>query len=91
MAKEHGALLLALEHRFYGDSINADGLKTENLADLSSKQALVSAPCVRVCVCVVPHFTSSTCIFHLICSSLQALSLARTFVTHVLLKVAVCS
>uniref|UniRef100_A0A3B4H5V4 Peptidase S9 prolyl oligopeptidase catalytic domain-containing protein n=1 Tax=Pundamilia nyererei TaxID=303518 RepID=A0A3B4H5V4_9CICH len=25
MAEEHGALLLALEHRFYGDSINPDG------------------------------------------------------------------
>ncbi|XP_017295714.1 thymus-specific serine protease [Kryptolebias marmoratus] len=40
MAKEHGALLLAVEHRFYGNSINLDGLKTENLADLSSQQAL---------------------------------------------------
>ncbi|XP_050921378.1 thymus-specific serine protease [Lates calcarifer] len=40
MAEEHGALLLALEHRFYGDSINPDGLETENLADLSSQQAL---------------------------------------------------
>ncbi|XP_014836251.1 PREDICTED: thymus-specific serine protease-like [Poecilia mexicana] len=40
MAKEHRALLLAVEHRFYGDSINPDGLKTENLADLSSQQAL---------------------------------------------------
>ncbi|KAM7413585.1 hypothetical protein PAMA_020797 [Pampus argenteus] len=40
MAEEHGALLLALEHRFYGDSINPDGLKMENLADLSSQQAV---------------------------------------------------
>ncbi|XP_067451983.1 thymus-specific serine protease [Thunnus thynnus] len=40
MAEEHGALLLALEHRFYGDSINPDGLKTESLADLSSQQAV---------------------------------------------------
>ncbi|XP_078100448.1 thymus-specific serine protease [Sander vitreus] len=40
MAEENGALLLALEHRFYGDSINPDGLKTENLAHLSSQQAL---------------------------------------------------
>uniref|UniRef100_A0A8C2XDM9 Thymus-specific serine protease n=1 Tax=Cyclopterus lumpus TaxID=8103 RepID=A0A8C2XDM9_CYCLU len=56
MAEEHGALLLALEHRFYGDSINPDGLETENLSHLSSQQALVSTPhqpvCVRVCVCV---------------------------------------
>lgn len=71
MAKEHGALLLALEHRFYGDSINADGLKTENLADLSSKQALVSASSVCVCMCVLsltlplPHayFTSFVLLF----------------------------
>ncbi|XP_013870451.1 thymus-specific serine protease [Austrofundulus limnaeus] len=40
MAKEHGALLLAVEHRFYGNSINLDGLKTEKLVDLSSQQAL---------------------------------------------------
>ncbi|XP_023280806.1 thymus-specific serine protease-like, partial [Seriola lalandi dorsalis] len=39
MAEEHRALLLAVEHRFYGDSINPDSLKTENLADLSSQQA----------------------------------------------------
>ncbi|XP_034024644.1 thymus-specific serine protease-like [Thalassophryne amazonica] len=43
MAEEHGALLLALEHRFYGDSINADGLKLENMADLSSQQATIVA------------------------------------------------
>ncbi|XP_041851216.1 thymus-specific serine protease isoform X2 [Melanotaenia boesemani] len=40
MAKKHGALLLAVEHRFYGDSINPDGLKLDNLAALSSQQAL---------------------------------------------------
>ncbi|XP_037317852.2 thymus-specific serine protease [Pungitius pungitius] len=43
MAEEHGALLLALEHRFYGDSINPDGLKTENLSGLSSQQALADS------------------------------------------------
>ncbi|XP_036393002.1 thymus-specific serine protease [Megalops cyprinoides] len=40
MAEEHGALLVALEHRFYGESINPDGLRTENLRYLSSQQAL---------------------------------------------------
>ncbi|KAJ8414530.1 hypothetical protein AAFF_G00037320 [Aldrovandia affinis] len=40
MAEEHGALLLALEHRFYGESINPDGLDTEQLSYLSSQQAL---------------------------------------------------
>nr|XP_020442276.1 thymus-specific serine protease-like isoform X1 [Monopterus albus]XP_020442287.1 thymus-specific serine protease-like isoform X1 [Monopterus albus]XP_020442296.1 thymus-specific serine protease-like isoform X1 [Monopterus albus] len=40
MAEKHRALLLTLEHRFYGDSINSDGLETENLAYLSSQQAL---------------------------------------------------
>lgn len=53
MAEEHRAMLLAVEHRFYGDSINPDGLKTENLAHLSSQQALVLAPCVCVCMYVV--------------------------------------
>ncbi|XP_030633836.1 thymus-specific serine protease [Chanos chanos] len=40
MAEEFGALLVALEHRFYGDSINPDGLEVENLVYLSSQQAL---------------------------------------------------
>ncbi|XP_051534522.1 thymus-specific serine protease [Myxocyprinus asiaticus] len=40
MAERHGALLVALEHRFYGESINPDGLETEKLRDLSSQQAL---------------------------------------------------
>lgn len=39
MAKQHGALLVALEHRFYGYSVNSDGLESENLAGLSSQQA----------------------------------------------------
>lgn len=39
MAKQHGALLVALEHRFYGYSVNPDGLELENLASLSSQQA----------------------------------------------------
>ncbi|XP_020500048.1 thymus-specific serine protease [Labrus bergylta] len=47
MAEDHGALLLALEHRFYGDSIIPDGLKTENLAHLSSQQALADLAVFR--------------------------------------------
>lgn len=39
MAKQHGALLVALEHRFYGYSVNPDGLELENLASLTSQQA----------------------------------------------------
>uniref|UniRef100_A0A3B3S6E7 Serine protease 16 n=1 Tax=Paramormyrops kingsleyae TaxID=1676925 RepID=A0A3B3S6E7_9TELE len=41
MAEENGALLVALEHRFYGRSINPDGLDVVNLRHLSSRQALV--------------------------------------------------
>ncbi|KAG7319587.1 hypothetical protein KOW79_016730 [Hemibagrus wyckioides] len=40
MAEKHGALLVALEHRFYGSSINAGGLELSNLQYLSSQQAL---------------------------------------------------
>lgn len=39
MAERHGALLVALEHRFYGESLNPDGLETQQLKDLSSQQA----------------------------------------------------
>lgn len=62
MAEEHGALLLALEHRFYGDSINPDGLKTENLSGLNSQQALVSRCPNRVSVTQRGHsFPSCPC------------------------------
>ena len=35
-----GGLILALEHRYYGESVPAEDLDTENLRWLSSKQAL---------------------------------------------------
>ena len=38
-AKRYGALIFAVEHRFYGASINANGLLLENLKHLSSQQA----------------------------------------------------
>ncbi|XP_002738015.1 thymus-specific serine protease-like [Saccoglossus kowalevskii] len=40
LAKKYGALIFAVEHRFYGASINKDGLKLEYLQYLSSQQAL---------------------------------------------------
>ncbi|TNN43582.1 hypothetical protein EYF80_046245 [Liparis tanakae] len=39
VAEEHGALRLALYRRFHGDSINPEGLETENPSDPSSQQA----------------------------------------------------
>jgi pimeloyl-ACP methyl ester carboxylesterase len=40
VGKEHNALLVTLEHRYYGDSQPFDDWSTENLAWLSSEQAL---------------------------------------------------
>ncbi|XP_036412319.1 thymus-specific serine protease [Colossoma macropomum] len=40
MAGQHGALLVALEHRFYGQSIIPGGLETQDLEHLSSQEAL---------------------------------------------------
>ncbi|XP_067412775.1 thymus-specific serine protease [Emydura macquarii macquarii] len=40
MAEKYGALAVALEHRFYGASINPDGLRDDSLRFLSSQQAL---------------------------------------------------
>lgn len=40
MAEEHRALLVALEHRFYGTSINPDGLQTKKLSYLRSQNNL---------------------------------------------------
>jgi len=43
LAREHGAVVLALEHRFYGKSQPFDALTTENLRYLSTTQALLDA------------------------------------------------
>lgn len=40
LAPKHGALLVALEHRYYGPSMPFDDLSTENLQWLSTEQAL---------------------------------------------------
>ena len=40
LAPKHGALMLALEHRYYGRSIPGGDLSTENLKWLNSEQAL---------------------------------------------------
>uniref|UniRef100_A0A6I8Q1D8 Serine protease 16 n=1 Tax=Xenopus tropicalis TaxID=8364 RepID=A0A6I8Q1D8_XENTR len=40
LAQTHRALLVSLEHRYYGSSINPDGLTLENIRFLSSQQAL---------------------------------------------------
>ncbi|XP_018411518.1 PREDICTED: thymus-specific serine protease-like [Nanorana parkeri] len=40
LAQKHRALLVSLEHRYYGASINKDGLTLEGIRFLSSQQAL---------------------------------------------------
>jgi serine protease 16 len=47
LAEKYGALLVSAEHRFYGASINDDGLKLGNLRSLSSQQALADLAEVR--------------------------------------------
>ena len=42
-AETYGALVFVVEHRFYGQSLNDDGLKLENLKYLSSQQAYVNS------------------------------------------------
>ena len=39
LAKQYGAMVVSAEHRFYGLSINEDGLELEQLQYLSSQQA----------------------------------------------------
>lgn len=41
MAKRYGAMVVAAEHRFYGSSINDNGLQLDQLEHLSSQQGLV--------------------------------------------------
>lgn len=42
-AQQHGALVVALEHRFYGDSMPTPGSSTQELSLLSVQQALADA------------------------------------------------
>ncbi|PIO40164.1 hypothetical protein AB205_0186460, partial [Aquarana catesbeiana] len=39
LAQKHRSLLVSLEHRYYGASINQDGLTLEGIRFLSSQQA----------------------------------------------------
>jgi hypothetical protein len=39
LAKKYKALIFAVEHRFYGESLNDDGLELKNLQYLSSQEA----------------------------------------------------
>jgi hypothetical protein len=43
LAEEHGALMLSLEHRFYGESQPTADMSVTNLAFLTSEQALADA------------------------------------------------
>ena len=42
LAKKYKALIFGVEHRYYGKSINKDGLALENMKFLSSQQAYVT-------------------------------------------------
>jgi serine protease 16 len=50
LASRHSALVLALEHRFYGSSHPTNDLATENLRFLSSQQALADLAVFRMAV-----------------------------------------
>jgi pimeloyl-ACP methyl ester carboxylesterase len=48
MAEQHGALILSLEHRYYGESIPVDNMSTENLKWLNTRQALLDIAAFRI-------------------------------------------
>jgi hypothetical protein len=47
LARLHGALVIALEHRFYGESHPVANMSTANLGLLSSEQALADVALFR--------------------------------------------
>ncbi|XP_060113528.1 thymus-specific serine protease [Heteronotia binoei] len=59
LARKLGALLLALEHRFYGASINPDGLQGQNLMFLSSQQALADLASFHMFITQKLHLTQN--------------------------------
>lgn len=48
MAEQQGALILALEHRYYGESMPTDTLSTDNLKWLNTRQALLDIAAFRI-------------------------------------------
>jgi len=48
MAQQHSALILAIEHRYYGESIPVDTLTTDNLKWLNTRQALLDVAAFRI-------------------------------------------
>lgn len=47
LAMKYGALLVSVEHRYYGASVNPDGLTDKNIRFLSSQQALADLAAFR--------------------------------------------
>ncbi|XP_047028735.1 putative serine protease K12H4.7 [Helicoverpa zea] len=59
IVEDTGAALFKLEHRYYGDSTPNNDLSTENLAYLSSRQALADAAHLLVTIKESPDFKDS--------------------------------